>query len=57
MIERILAGDIRAVARAATAIENGDAGLVERLRPHAGKALVVGMTGPPGAGNVRKMTR
>jgi LAO/AO transport system kinase len=50
MIEEILAGDVRAIARAATAIENGDSGLVARLRRHAGQALVVGITGPPGAG-------
>ncbi len=50
MIERILSGDIRTVARAATAIENGDQALVAVLRPHAGKALVIGITGPPGVG-------
>jgi GTPase len=49
--KRIAAGDRRALARAASAIENGSpeaAGLVEEL---GGKrALVLGVTGPPGAG-------
>jgi LAO/AO transport system kinase len=52
-IERILAGDARAVARAITKIENGadDAGeLMRELFPHTGKATVIGITGSPGAG-------
>lgn len=50
---RILAGDVRALARAATLIENREAAereLVEALVPHTGRATVVGITGPPGAG-------
>ena len=50
---RILAGDLRALARAATLIENQTpAGreLLTALLPHAGKAMTVGVTGPPGAG-------
>jgi LAO/AO transport system kinase len=43
----------RELARAATAIENrtpeGRA-LLERLAPQAGKATIIGITGPPGAG-------
>jgi LAO/AO transport system kinase len=53
LAERIVAGDARAIARAATLIENRDpssAGLLEELRRHAGRSLVVGVTGPPGAG-------
>ncbi len=53
MIDRILAGDVRAVARAATAIENQTAQAREwmpALRARAGRALVIGVTGPPGAG-------
>ena len=53
MIERILAGDIRAVARAATAIENQTSAAREwmpQLRARAGRALVIGITGPPGVG-------
>lgn len=49
----ILAGDVRALARAATLIENRTpAGreLVAALALHAGRAAVVGITGPPGAG-------
>jgi LAO/AO transport system kinase len=49
----VLRGDVRAVARAITAVENGSAeapALLAALFPHAGRALVVGVTGPPGAG-------
>ena len=49
----ILGGDTRAVARAATLIENhvpAGRDLVQRLFPHTGHALMVGITGPPGAG-------
>src|SRR5712671_3517074 len=50
---KIAAGDARALARAATAIENGapESGeLLRELVPRAGRATVVGITGPPGAG-------
>lgn len=50
---RILSGDIRALARAATAIENRQpesAALLRELFPHTGRALVIGVTGSPGAG-------
>jgi LAO/AO transport system kinase len=50
---KIRDGDARALARAATAVENRDpqaAELLRELAPHAGHALVVGITGPPGAG-------
>ncbi len=54
----MLAGEIlnrnpRAIARAATAIENGSPAAVELLRelfPHTGRAAILGITGPPGAG-------
>lgn len=50
-VERILAGDRRALARAATAVESGRAhALLSALRLHAGRALVAGITGAPGAG-------
>jgi len=52
-VERILAGDTRALARAITAVENGEPQrdeLLRRLFPHSGRALLVGMTGAPGAG-------
>jgi LAO/AO transport system kinase len=53
LAERVLAGDTRAVARAITLVENGRPEareLLAALFPHAGDALVVGVTGPPGAG-------
>ncbi|MBX7185609.1 MAG: methylmalonyl Co-A mutase-associated GTPase MeaB [Vicinamibacteria bacterium] len=49
----ILRGDIRAVARAIRAVEDGWPGsraLLTRLFAHAGRALTLGITGPPGAG-------
>ena len=52
--KRIVDGDTRALARAATAIENHEPGaseLLEELRSSAkSKPLVLGVTGPPGAG-------
>lgn len=51
--DRILGGDARAIARAASLIENGtEAGrqLVESLKPFTGRARTIGLTGPPGAG-------
>ncbi len=51
--ERLLAGDVAMLARAISLLEAGgeqsDA-LSSRLRGHAGKACVIGFTGPPGAG-------
>jgi LAO/AO transport system kinase len=50
---KIRDGDARALARAATAVENRDPQANELLRelaPFAGRARVVGITGPPGAG-------
>jgi LAO/AO transport system kinase len=49
----VLSGDVRAVARAISLVEDGAAEaapLLAALFPHAGRALVVGVTGPPGAG-------
>ena len=49
----ILRGDIRSIARAIRAVEDGWPGsraLLTRLSPHAGRALTLGITGPPGAG-------
>src|SRR5260370_8687454 len=51
---KVAAGDARALARAATAIENHTpeaAALLRELAPHAGRAIVLGITGPPGAGS------
>ena len=50
---RLLDGDRRALARAITLVESGDpAGwaLVREVFPRTGRAEVVGITGPPGAG-------
>jgi LAO/AO transport system kinase len=50
---RVIAGDPRAVARAITLVENEDsesAGLVRDLFQRTGRAYVIGVTGPPGAG-------
>ena len=47
------AGDTRAVARAISLVEDGADGaqaLLKALFPRAGRSLVVGVTGPPGAG-------
>ena len=49
----ILAGERRALARAMSAVENEtDEGkvLLHQLHPHLGRARVLGITGPPGAG-------
>src|SRR5437588_1525624 len=53
LIERVLAGDTRAVARAISKVEDGAGDsfvLLKALFPHTGRGLVVGITGSPGAG-------
>jgi LAO/AO transport system kinase len=53
LASRVLDADVRAVARAISLVENDRPEAPEILKalfPHAGKALVVGVTGPPGAG-------
>lgn len=53
LVKEIAAGNVRAIARAATWIENGDPradALVAGLGARPGQSLVVGVTGPPGAG-------
>src|SRR5947209_2375483 len=52
-VERIRSGDVRALARAITAIENDSAQafrLMKAVFPHSGRAITVGLTGSPGAG-------
>ena len=52
-VDRVRSGDVRALARAITAIENDSAQashLMKALFPHSGKATVIGLTGSPGAG-------
>lgn len=49
--EKVLVGDRRALARAISAVEDGDpSALVALLHPHGGRARVVGVTGAPGTG-------
>ena len=53
LAEGVRAGDVRAIARAISAVEDGApwaADLLARLFPHAGRGLVIGVTGPPGSG-------
>ena len=48
---RVLAGERRAIARACSLLEAGRGQEIARaLAAHTGKALLVGITGPPGAG-------
>ncbi len=52
-VDQIARGDVRTLARAATAIENHApeaAGLLRELSSHPNHAIVAGITGPPGAG-------
>ncbi len=52
-VDRLRNGDIRALARAITAIENAapeSLELLKKLFPHSGRARVLGLTGSPGAG-------
>jgi LAO/AO transport system kinase len=53
LVERLLSGDKRALARAITLVENDDpAGweLVREVYPRTGGARIIGLTGPPGVG-------
>jgi LAO/AO transport system kinase len=50
---KVLAGDVRAISRAITAIENHSPEaeqLLKTLFPHTGKAYLTGVTGAPGTG-------
>ena len=51
--EQVRAGDVRAISRAVSAIENREReaeGLLRQLFPHTGRAYRVGITGAPGTG-------
>ena len=53
LADRVMAGDARAIARAISLIEDespGAAALVRSIFPKTGRAYLVGITGPPGAG-------
>ncbi len=52
-IDQLRSGDVRALSRAISTVENRAPGwseLLKALFPHSGKARVLGLTGPPGAG-------
>jgi LAO/AO transport system kinase len=52
-LDQLRSGDVRALARAISTVENRAPGwpdLLKALFPHSGKARVLGLTGPPGAG-------
>ncbi|MDD3538648.1 MAG: methylmalonyl Co-A mutase-associated GTPase MeaB [Atribacterota bacterium] len=51
--ERIRQGDTRAVAKVITMVENDfqqAQDILKELHPYCGKAIVIGITGPPGSG-------
>jgi LAO/AO transport system kinase len=53
IVERLLAGDRRALARVVTLIEDGapeTRSILAELHAHGGRAHIVGLTGSPGAG-------
>ena len=53
LAQRVLARDVRAVARAISLIDDEDsraAALIRDLFAHTGRAYLIGVTGPPGAG-------
>jgi LAO/AO transport system kinase len=53
LVDSLRSGDARALARAISTVENRAPGwseLLKALFPHTGKARVIGLTGPPGAG-------
>src|SRR5882672_6816390 len=52
-LNQLRSGDVRTLARAISTVENRAPGWSEMLKalfPHSGKARVLGLTGPPGAG-------
>lgn len=53
LVEKILNGNTRAIAKAITIIENETEKkeqLIDSIHPYTGNAYVIGITGPPGAG-------
>lgn len=53
VVQNLLGGDARALARAISRVEADTAaaaGLVRAAYPHTGRATVIGITGPPGSG-------
>jgi LAO/AO transport system kinase len=53
LVEKIVRGEVRAIARLISAIEDGEkevGWLLQALHPYGGKARTIGITGAPGAG-------
>jgi LAO/AO transport system kinase len=53
LIEKVFDGDARSIARAITTVERGGPEAAELMRsifPETGKAMIIGITGSPGAG-------
>ncbi|GAC1334805.1 MAG: methylmalonyl Co-A mutase-associated GTPase MeaB [Candidatus Dormibacteria bacterium] len=53
LVEKLLQGDTRALARAISLVERDDPAMLELLsevQPHTGRSYLLGITGPPGAG-------
>ena len=60
LVERMLSGDRRALARVISKIERGEPethGIVSEIYPKTGDALSVGFTGPPGVGKSSIMAK
>jgi Putative periplasmic protein kinase ArgK and related GTPases of G3E family len=56
LLEKLLKGEPRVIARAITKVENTSAGssdLMKAVYPHTGNAAIIGITGSPGAENPR----
>jgi len=53
LVHKVLGGEPRSIARAITVIENGSddsAELMKEIYPATGRAVIIGITGSPGAG-------
>ncbi len=53
LVAGLLAGQVAAMARAVSVVENGRPGferLLAAIHPRIGRARRIGLTGPPGAG-------
>ncbi len=53
LVDDLRAGQVPALARAITLVENGASiseAILDEIHPHAGRAYRIGVTGPPGAG-------
>ncbi len=59
LFDRLISGDRRAAARVISLVENDGPGapeIIRRLHRHTGRAHIVGITGPPGAGKSTLVT-